>query len=140
MKFRACLLAAVASPAFFAAPALAQDDPATDEGDNTIFVTSQRYEQSVQEVPIPVTVVSADQLEAQGVQEINDLGRTVSSLKLAENPGGSGGGGYIRGVGTFSRSRAAEPSVGIVVDGVVQGLTNIRNLSDIQRVEVLRGP
>ncbi|MBX3592868.1 TonB-dependent receptor [Sphingomonas sp.] len=128
-------------------PAFAQDagDAAKtqakdDLGDSEIIVTAQRTAQSVQDVPIPITVVGADQLRAQGVQEINDLGRTVSSLKLAENPGGSGGGGYIRGVGTFSRSRAAEPSVGIVVDGVVQGLTNIRNLSDVARVEVLRGP
>ena len=142
MPYRRALLI-TASAVSIAAPAFAQE--AENDGvDNAtpveILVTAQRRTESVQNVPIPVTVVSSSQLQAQGIQEISDLGRTVSSLKLRENPGGSGGGGYIRGIGTFSRSRAAEPSVGIVVDGVVQGLTNVRNLSDIARVEVLRGP
>lgn len=126
------------------APAFAQDAPVSDEATaaspGEIVVTAQRRAERVQDVPIPVTVVAGDQLQAQSVNEISDLGRVASSLKMAENPGGSGGGGYIRGVGTFSRSRGAEPSVGIVVDGVVQGLTNNRNLTDIARVEVLRGP
>lgn len=151
MVTRFAMLASVAFVGL-ASPTLAQDaapqpsdiqsteaPPEADAG-SEIIVTAQRTEQSVQDVPIPVTVVSGDQLRNQSVQEISDLGRTAASLRLAENPGGTGGGGYIRGIGTFARSRAAEPSVGIVVDGVVQGLTNIRNLSDVQRVEVLRGP
>lgn len=129
---------AVSTPAF--AQESAEGAAASTAIQSEILVTAQRRTESVQDVPIPVTIVSADQLQAQAVQEVGDLGRTTASLRMSENPGGSGGGGYIRGVGTFSRSRAAEPSVGIVVDGVVQGLTNIRNLSDIARVEVLRGP
>jgi len=141
MAFRNILLATAASTAIVF-PAFAQDAaPPVEQVENLeIVVTAQRRAESVQDVPIPVTIVSADQLQAQSVNEIGDLGRVASSLKMAENPGGSGGGGYIRGVGTFSRSRGAEPSVGIVVDGVVQGLTNNRNLTDIARVEVLRGP
>ncbi|MGO4166264.1 TonB-dependent receptor [Novosphingobium sp. YAF33] len=145
MKFHCALLLSVSAVSFSSA-AFAQDDGTAGDRAGSepvsadILVTAQRRAESVQDVPIPVTVVGASQLQAQGIQEISDLGRTASSLKLAEQPGGSGGGGYIRGIGTFSRSRAAEPSVGIVVDGVVQGLTNVRNLSDIARVEVLRGP
>ncbi len=145
MKFRYALMLGVSAVSTGVA-AHAQDaslSGSQSEGDavsSEILVTAQRRAESVQDVPIPVTVIGAGQLQAQGIQEIGDLGRTASSLKLAEQPGGSGGGGYIRGIGTFSRSRAAEPSVGIVVDGVVQGLTNVRNLSDIARVEVLRGP
>lgn len=105
-----------------------------------IVVTAQRRVERVQDVPIAVTVVSGEQVARQRINSLADLTRVSASLQLNQNPGGTGGGGYIRGVGTFARSRSAEPSVGIVVDGVVQGLTNIRNLNDIARLEVLRGP
>jgi len=144
LKFSLLGTSAVAlsmSAAAFAQTAAASASPQVAEDDGTtIIVTAQRRAESVQSVPIAISVVGGDQLERQRINNLVDLNRTAASLQLSPNPGGSGGGGYIRGIGTFSRSRAAEPSVGIVVDGVVQGLTNISNLNDIERVEVLRGP
>lgn len=116
----------------------AQDD---DSGAADIIVTAQRRTESVQDVPIAIAVVSGDQLVRQQVVEVRDLQRTTSSLTFGPPGGGSpGGGGIIRGIGTFGFSKGAEAAVGIVVDGVVQGNTNISNLFDIARVEVLRGP
>lgn len=142
------LLLTTAASIAISAPAFGQDasasaSPASDREDgegSEIIVTAQRRAESVQDVPLSISVATGEQLERQRVNSLTDLSRTAASLQLSPNPGGSGGGAYIRGIGTFARSRAAEPSVGIVVDGVVQGLTNISNLNDIARVEVLRGP
>lgn len=143
MKSRAYLLIA-ASALGYATPALAQEESsASAETDSTaadIVVTAQRRTERVQDVPIAVTVVGGEQITRQRINSLADLTRVSASLQLNQQPGGTGGGGYIRGVGTFGRSRSAEPSVGIVVDGVVQGLTNVKNLNDIARLEVLRGP
>lgn len=119
------------------APQEAQD---TQEG-ASIIVTAQRRAEKVQDVPIAISVVSGQQLDRQQILEVRDLGRTTASLQFGPTGGGApGAGAFIRGIGTIGFSKAAEAAVGLVVDGVVQGNTNISNLFDIGRVEVLRGP
>ncbi|HQS96090.1 MAG: hypothetical protein B7X90_02175 [Novosphingobium sp. 17-62-19] len=140
IKFSTTLLVS-ASFLSLASPALAQSTGADEGADSgEIIVTAQRRAESVQDVPISVTVVSGTQLDQQRINNISDLARVSSALQLHQTPATTGGGAYIRGIGTYSRGRSAEPSVGFVVDGVVQGLTNTRNLDDIERLEVLRGP
>ena len=92
------------------------------------------------DVPIAVTVVTAQQLADQHIYSIADLARTTPALEMVQAFGGPGGGGQIRGIGTNSFSPTAEGAVGIVVDGVPQGNVNVTNLFDLQRVEVLKGP
>ena len=125
-----------------AAPQAAADATAQDNsvaGD--IIVTAQRRAERVQDVPIGISVVSGEQLERQQVVQIRDLAKTTASVSFG-NVGSSeaGGGAFIRGIGTAALTRSAEAAVGVVVDGVVQGNTNVGNLFDISRVEVLRGP
>lgn len=128
-----------------AAPAIAQDATQSSEnatgGLDEIVVTAQRRAERVQDIPIAIAVVAGAQLERQQVVEVRDLARTTASLQFGPSGGGAqGGGGMIRGIGTFGFVKGSEAAVGIVVDGVVQGNTNITNLFDIARVEVLRGP
>ena len=125
-------------PAAPASPSVPSAE-AADSGD--IVVTAQRRSERVQDVPIAISVVSGAQLDRQQVTQLSDLSRTTASLQINSSGGGGGGGGaYIRGIGTAALTRSAESAVGVVVDGVVQGNTNISNLFDIARVEVLRGP
>jgi iron complex outermembrane receptor protein len=105
-----------------------------------IVVTAQKRPENLQDVPIAITVVSAQQLTEQHVTTIADLSRTAPALEMIQSFGGPGGGGQIRGIGTQSFSRSAEGAVGIVVDGVSQGNLNINNIFDVARIEVLRGP
>ncbi len=106
-----------------------------------IVVTAQKRTESVQDVPVSITVVSAEQLERQGVTNIADLSRSSASLEFGA-PGTSspGGGGFVRGIGTNSFGYSAQASVGIVLDGVVMGNANLLSLFDLQRVEILKGP
>lgn len=115
--------------------------PETISSISEIVVTAQRRSESVQTVPISISVVSGQQLERQQVTELRDLSRSVAGLEFGANSGNApGGGASIRGLGTTAFSRAAEAAVGVVVDGVVQGNANVNNLFDIGRLEVLRGP
>ncbi len=117
----------------------ADEQPATSIDD--IIVTAQRRSESIQDVPIAITVVSADQLDRQQVTELRDLSRTAAGLEFGAAGGANpGGGASIRGLGTTAFTRAAEAAVGVVVDNVVQGNANIDGLFDVSRVEVLRGP
>jgi iron complex outermembrane recepter protein len=106
-----------------------------------IVVTAQKRTENVQDVPVSITVISAEQVQRQGVSNIADLSRSSASLEFSA-PGTSsvGGGGFIRGIGTNSFGYSAQASVGIVLDGVVMGNANLLSLFDVERVEVLKGP
>jgi len=149
-------LLATASIAALAMPAAAQTAPtpdaaapgptaevaaAPDNQGGDIIVTAQRRAQRLQDVPQSVTVQTGAELERQQVNTVSDLARVAPSLEISGAPGqGVGGGGQIRGIGTQSFQQGAVGAVGIVVDGVSQGNTNIGDLFDINRVEVLKGP
>ena len=128
----------------FAGAAHAQEstNPGSDTRIQEVVVTAQKRTQNLQDVPLAVNVVSSQQLQAAGVQDFADLNRMAPSLTVrpAENPVNADI--SIRGVGTFAFSINVEPSVAVVVDDVPIGFQAraFADLSDIERIEVLRGP
>jgi iron complex outermembrane recepter protein len=113
MKLKSILLATVGL-GLLAAPAFAQDEA----GDEEIVVTAQKREQNVQDVPVAVSVVTAQALQATGGTQFSDL--TKISPGLTINTGDQPGNNTIlvRGVGTFAFSIGVEPSVLTVIDDV----------------------
>jgi iron complex outermembrane receptor protein len=107
-----------------------------------IVVTAQKREERVQDIPIAVQVLGGEALEAQGIREFSELTRAAPSLLIrpAEHPVNASV--SIRGIGTFAFSPSVEPSVAVQIDDVpVQFLARaFADLSDIERIEVLRGP
>jgi iron complex outermembrane receptor protein len=140
-KCKCGVWAAVAGLGVGCATVHAQQAAPTASGELTeIVVTAEKRSERLIDVPVAITVISAEQLDRQHVYSIADLARTTPSLEMVQAFGGPGGGGQIRGIGTNSFSPTAEGAVGIVVDGVPQGNVNISNLFDLQQVEVLKGP
>ena len=135
-------LASFASPAFAqAARAPAASGTPDTAADSEIVVTAQKRIENVQQVPVSLTVIGADQLARRGVQDIQDLSQASASLEFTAPSAAPGGGGFVRGIGTNQLNGATvAPSVSIVLDGVVLGKANITDLFDISRVEVLKGP
>ncbi|MDO9490309.1 MAG: Plug domain-containing protein, partial [Sphingomonadaceae bacterium] len=125
------------------AAAPAQNEQATVDADE-IIVTAQRRAQNLQDVPLAISVISAEGLEKSNFTTIAD----VQFLSPGVNYNANFGGGFnIRGVGTQSLLMTAEQSVGLVIDDVVQGLPEVsfagpsyQSLGDIERIEVLKGP
>ncbi|MDT7837922.1 TonB-dependent receptor [Aquabacterium sp. OR-4] len=132
----------LAAPAAWAQQAAAEA-PAKAESQelSTVIVTAQKRTQTLKEVPVAISVISADQLQKQGVSDITDLSKAVAALEFGDTKtGGPGGSASIRGIGTAVFTTSAESSVGVVVDGVPLGNTAGGALFDLERVEVLRGP
>lgn len=108
-----------------------------------IVVTSERREQSLQDVPISVVAFSAEALELRGIETLEDVATFTPNLDLKgsrfsgnNNPtwqvrGLSGGGGTT-----------GERATGFYIDGIYMPRTTGPFLSvlDIERIEVLRGP
>jgi len=135
------LMGAGSANAQTAAPVAAAPDAAA-SGTGEIIVTAQKRAQNLQSVPLAVNVVTGAQLQANGVQDFADLNRVAPSLTVrpAENPVNADV--SIRGVGTFAFAIGVEPSVAVVVDDVPISFQAraFADLSDIERIEVLRGP
>jgi iron complex outermembrane receptor protein len=119
----------------FVAPASAQT---VDE----IVVTAQKREQNLQDVPVVVTAVNAQQLQDAGVRDIKDLTVLTPGLMVTSTSNESVTTARIRGVGTVGDNPGLESSVGIVIDGVYRPRNGVGfgDLGEMERIEVLKGP
>ncbi len=104
-----------------------------------IVVTSQKREQSLQDVSVAVSVVTGDKLEQYGVQNFEDLTVSIPNVHVGENTIGDGL--FIRGIGS-GVNQGFEQSVGIFMDDVYYGRGRITRamMFDLERVEILKGP
>ncbi|MFT5709704.1 MAG: iron complex outermembrane receptor protein [Halioglobus sp.] len=109
-----------------------------------ILVTAQKREQSIYEVPVAISAFSNDALEKQGITNLSDVGKFVPNLNVTGFGGGqtSSANPFIRGIGLQDHLITTDPGVGVYVDGVYLGRQVGQNwsLSNIERIEVLRGP
>lgn len=110
---------------------------------DTIITVSRRRREILQDVPVPVTVVTGSQIDAAGAFNVNRLKEMIPSVQLySSNPRNTAL--NIRGQGTtFGLTNdGIEPGVGFYVDGVYYARPAATTLDfiDVERVEVLRGP
>jgi iron complex outermembrane receptor protein len=107
-----------------------------------IVVTAQKREQNLQDVPVAVTAITADTLVNRNVATVSDLPRLAPSLTVTTGALPTNNSINLRGIGTVAFSTAIEPSVAVIVDDValLQQAQAFSGLSDIARIEVLRGP
>lgn len=139
----ALLFASVcAAPFAMTSPAMAQDEPAASE-DEGIIVTARRREESLQDVPIAISVQTAEQLDQRGAENITVLQQTTPNATIQVARGSNSTLiGFIRGVGQQDPLWGFEPGVGLYVDDVyiARPQAAVLDIFDIQRIEVLRGP
>ena len=147
------LAALLASGAAYAQAAATVPDssPATDDparagagrGLDEIVVTAQRREQRLQDVPIAVTALTGNVLQANRIQTIADLTGVAPGLYVRNNAGGLASPGFsMRGVQSSSQSASQDREVSVYLDGVYLGSGRgaIFDMPDTERIEVLRGP
>jgi iron complex outermembrane receptor protein len=120
-----------------------EDKPAVEETKNLseVVVTSRRREEKLQDVPVPITVLSGKNLERDRIFDIQDLTKRAPGV-TATTPNGRRTGIAIRGIGKASGNDSMEPAVGVMVDDVFLSHVGMsyQDFTDLDRVEVLRGP
>jgi iron complex outermembrane recepter protein len=121
-----------------------------DDGDRLteIIVTATKREESIQAVPTAITALTGDELARQGLVQFTDYMDLVPGL--SQNNGGAPAHGLVilRGLSTGAQQTAA--TVGFLIDDVPftaneslaigSLLTPDPDLTDIQRIEILKGP
>jgi len=125
-------------------PAIAQQAPRTSElrSIETIVITAQKREESLQDVPIVVTTLSDQALQDAGVRDIKDLMILTPGLLVTSTANESFTTARIRGIGTVGDNPGLESSVGILIDGVYRPRNGVGfgEVGDLERIEVLKGP
>lgn len=142
---RSALLCGAALGGLTALPstALAQDnaEPAADNMP-VIIVQARRQNETLQEVPVTVTVVGGEDLQKYNIINPQGLASQVPGLNVQVGGSGSGGQISLRGVGSSNISAAFDSAVALEVDGVI--VSSMRLLQagffDMQQIDVLRGP
>jgi iron complex outermembrane receptor protein len=109
----------------------------------TLVVTAQRREESLQQVPVSVTAIGEAQIERSFQHNLADFTRTAPNFTI-EGVGSvsrSSAVVYSRGIG-FSGIDAVEPPVGVSIDGLFYAVNvgTLLNTFDAARIEVLQGP
>jgi iron complex outermembrane receptor protein len=137
--FVAATLAGVVQSMYFAVPVQAQE--AASDQLQEVVVSAQRREQRLQDVPISVTALGADALQAAGFSNSNAFNGLVPSLvTYAQGPQQIF---FLRGIGTSVAAPNGEQSVGVYVDGLyiyASGGNMFPVGAAVDRVEVLKGP
>jgi len=124
--------------------ATASAAPSADEGLSEIIVTARFKSENLQTAPIAITAVSAEQINARGYVNVADVAHAAPNVNI--EPAGSGFGKSafvsVRGVGQNDFKYTFEPGVGFYIDDVYFGTVfgSVFDLSDIDSVEILRGP
>lgn len=129
-----------------AAPAYAQvasGSERTQTEVETVVVTAQRREESLQEVPVSVTAIGEEQIALAHPQNLSDFTRSAPNftIEAVGSVNRSSAVIYSRGIG-YSGIDVVEPPVAVSIDGLFYAVNTgtLHNTFDVQRIEILQGP
>jgi iron complex outermembrane recepter protein len=112
-------------------------------GIEQLTVTARKREERMQDTPLAVTAISGPELQDLDVRRLHEITSQVPNLAFDQTSENSQAARlYLRGVGNGDGILSDDPGVGIYLDGVylARAQSGLLTVSDIQRVEVLRGP
>jgi len=111
-----------------------------------IIVTARKISESIQSTPVAITALTTLGLERRNIESLSDLTGYVPNLVI-DGSSGTAGSDFmasvtIRGMGQIDDQIAADPAVGIFIDGVyyARSAGGVMEVVDLERIEVIRGP
>ena len=133
------MLATTLTSPFAAAPAFAQAG-GNDSYGNDIIVTAQRREEMLEDVPMTVSVLSQESMNAAGINSVRDLSKVVTGVQIGQ--GGAFPAPAVRGVTTLTNGTSTENNVAVYIDGFYEPAAQAINidLPNVSDVQILKGP
>ena len=109
-----------------------------------VIVTAQKRAESLQDTPIAISAYNSEAIEAMGLIDAKDVGAASPYLQMPAYPNATNNLAlFIRGIGNAdSIVLTKDPTVGVYYDGVYAARSTglLSDLSELERVEILRGP
>ncbi|MEO1661271.1 MAG: TonB-dependent receptor [Pseudomonadota bacterium] len=120
----------------------AQDqDASADRTLETVVVTTQKRDESIQDVPIAVSAFDPDALERLNIKTGSDLQFNIPNFGSTQG-NFSAGGISIRGITNAAVGTSSDSAVGTHINGVSSNGSTLLETEfyDVERIEILRGP
>ena len=109
-----------------------------------VTVTAQKRSESLQDVPIAVNAIDADDIARMHIVNAQDIAQASPYIQMPTDPRSANNPAlFIRGIGNLDAIvLTKDPTVGIYYDGVYAARSTglLADLAELERVEVLRGP
>ncbi len=140
------ILKPVAAAVALAATCLPMFASAADDNDGTkieaVVVTANKRAQNLQDVPAAITVLNEAALQKANVRGMDDLPALAPALTISYGNQPGNNTLNMRGIGTYSLGVGVETDVAVIVDDVPVAIqaNAFKDLADVSRVEVLKGP
>lgn len=122
--------------------AVAQQSASAQALMDEIVVTARRRVENLQDLPLSIAALSADAMEAQGIQTIEEIAEFVPNVTLRTPLRANNTRVIIRGIGGGFPDPVFVFGSGMYIDGhyIPNSLSGYMSTVDIERVELLRGP
>ncbi|QBE63546.1 TonB-dependent receptor [Pseudoduganella lutea] len=124
-----------------------QAPPATTAPDDgtrleTVIVTANKRAQNLQDVPAAVSVLNDASLQRNNVRDLSDLPSLSPALTINYGSQPANNSINMRGIGTYSLGIGVEADVSVIIDDIPVGMqaNAFKDLADVHRIEVLKGP
>jgi len=104
-----------------------------------VIVSARKRDESVLDVPVAINVFTAADIEAAGIERPQDFIDLTPNMSLVQTQNQGTSFVTVRGI---SQARNSEPSVAVLIDGVlmVNPAQFNQELVDIESIQVLKGP
>ncbi|MFT7244434.1 MAG: iron complex outermembrane receptor protein [Candidatus Azotimanducaceae bacterium] len=141
MRLKRALLWSFVLATPMALPQIAVAESAVDMEE--VIVTSRRKNESVQDVPLSVTVFGEEKIKQLKPATLRDFDGLAPNVYIGMNAAGPGNSTiYIRGVGYPGSEKTQSPQVAVIVDDVQMGSSTgaLIDVFDVESIEINRGP
>ncbi|MFM8769309.1 MAG: TonB-dependent receptor plug domain-containing protein, partial [Rubrivivax sp.] len=117
-------------------PAWAQQAAASDTQLESVVITATKRAQPLQQTPIAVSVIGGGGLEEANLNNMSTIVQQLPTVNFRSNASNKDTTLFIRGVGTISTSPGVEPTVTMVLDGVVTARPGqaTLDLAEVERI------
>lgn len=142
MKFEKILLSSVIATVSVATPLFVSAEESANQMEEMV-VTSRRKNESVQDVPLSVTVFGEERIDQLKPNTLRDFDGLAPNVYIGMNAAGPGNSTiYIRGVGYPGSEKTQSPQVAVIVDDVQMGSSTgaLIDVFDVESMEINRGP
>ncbi|WP_228893291.1 TonB-dependent receptor [Pseudoduganella aquatica] len=108
----------------------------------TVVVTANKRAQNLQDVPMAITVLNDAVLQRNNVKDFDDLPALSPALSVSYSTQPGNFSINMRGIGTYSLGIGVESDVSVIIDDVPYAMqaNAFKDLADVNRIEVLKGP
>ncbi|TFW31513.1 TonB-dependent receptor [Duganella callida] len=120
-----------------------QEESTTKPGTlETVVVTANKRVEKLESVPMAISVMSEQEIQRTNIREIEDVVAMMPSLTLNSGTTSANNAIFMRGIGTVSVGIGVESDVSVIIDDIpiATQFQAFKDLADVSRIEVLKGP